>query len=94
MALLPHHWVKQSELGTTYKHWGTIHGWVPVYIGINKDDGRVRVAVRNGWPDWLEDLGRWAYLLGEFVTELCFPQYESPGFCIRVKGDVVRDVVR
>ena len=84
--------IPESELGTKYTHFGVIHGWVPVYIGEpdNQVDGPV-IAVRNGWPEFLEPLGRWVYNVGSLVAELTMPGFECDGWEIAVRGRLTAD---
>lgn len=86
MAILKRYRVPDAELGTRFTHWGTVHGWVPVYFSDPRAPGDLHLAVRNGYPDFLEPLGRWVYLIGELITELAFPDYESPGFRVEAFG--------
>jgi len=80
--------VPASELGTKYTHFGYLHGFVPVYIGEvdNEADGPL-IAVRNNWPDWLEDVGCWMWLCGDFISHLLgFPG--SDGWMMEVAGEI------
>jgi hypothetical protein len=75
--------IPKSELGTTWTHYGYIHGFVPVYLS-ELDGPSINVAVRNWCPEWLEDLGRTLWLLVDAVTSAVNPDFKCPGFRIDV----------
>jgi hypothetical protein len=71
--------------GKDFTHVGLIHGFVPVYIGKHETDCPV-IAVRNGWPDWLEPVGRALRESVSLLASLVYPDFEDPGFVIHVQG--------
>lgn len=72
--------------GKPFTHYGTIHGFVPVYIG--DPYGDCLISVRNGWPDWLEPLGRMLWELTADVAEFLNPDFEHPGWKINIQGEL------
>jgi hypothetical protein len=83
--------VPASEMGPgrTFTHKGLIHGFVPVYIG--DPHGEPIIAVRNGWPEWLGDLGLFLWEFSCDVRELMFGGFddaEPMGFKIRILGEL------
>ena len=81
--------IPKSELGTTYTHYGLIHGWVPVLYGELDSDCPV-VAVEDWVPDWIEPIARWAYEACDFLADLLVPGYKSDGFLMLIRGEVNR----
>ena len=69
--------ITQDEIRKDFTNLGFIHGWVPVYIG-GLDEDMPLVAVRNGFPGWLEPVGRHLWLLAEWVLLHTVPGFEPP----------------
>lgn len=80
--------IPKSELGPgkKYTHYGRIHGWVPVYFG-DLDSDAPRVAVQNGLPDFIEDVGRWLFIIGEAIVDLAFDR-PGEGWRLEVLGEI------
>lgn len=87
------HQIPDSELGTTYTHYGLIHGWVPVLFG-NMDSEAPIVAVENWIPEWVEDVGAWLYVAYDLLATILWPGYESKGWCLTVVGQIKPDGTR
>lgn len=81
--------VPKHDLGTRYTHVGLFYGFVPVYIG--DPFGCPDIAVRNGWPDWLLDLGDALFGMAVWANQLLDPTWENPGFFFKVTGEIVPD---
>lgn len=69
--------IPEDEVRRDFTNLGFIHGWVPVYIG-DLSGGMPLVAVRNGYPDWLEPLARHMWLAAEWVFTRTAPGFEPP----------------
>ena len=80
--------IPADELDREFTHYGTLHGFVPVYLGdLDNLDGP-KIAVRNGWPEVMEDVGRWLYAGSAWLGQLLVPGFENPGWRIEVRGEL------
>lgn len=79
--------IPASDLGPGRKftHHGLIHGFVPVYIGDLGAEGPM-IAVANGWPEWLEGVGRFLWVASAWLGELLVPGFECPGWRVQILG--------
>lgn len=85
--------IPDADLGSTYTHYGLIHGWVPVLFG-NMDSESPLVAVENWIPEFTEDVGALLYMAFDFLAEVFWPGYKSEGWLLVVKGQIKPDGTR
>lgn len=69
-----------------FQHYGLMFGFVPVYVG-DADSEAPKIEVRNGWPDWLLDVGQGLWNSFSMFRQLIDPFYE-PTFMIKLMGRI------
>jgi hypothetical protein len=72
----------------TYTHYGRFLGLVPIYFAEEGADG-CRLAVRNGWPEWLLDVANALFFVWCYVATTLVPDLE-PRFPIVLTGEIER----
>ena len=78
---------KEDLKAEGFTHYGLFCGFVPVYIGDLHTDNLL-VATRNWVPDFLMDVADFFYLAYCSTAKMADPLWESPGWPIRITGEI------
>ena len=70
--------ISKERIKAEFTHYGLMYGFIPVYIG--HPYGICRVAVRNGWPDWLLDFGDLLFEVYATFQKMMDPHFEPMFF--------------
>lgn len=80
--------LKEAEIQAKFQHYGMLFGFVLVYVG-NVESEVPLVEVRNGYPDWLLDVGYGISEMACAVTSFLHPSFD-PVFRIVLTGRIPR----
>jgi hypothetical protein len=87
MAVL--HRLSRNSIERDFTHYGWLFGCVPVYLSVTGYPSP-RIAVRNGWPDWLLDVAEVAYLMVVDVRSRRDPSYQLH-VPLTITGEIISD---
>jgi hypothetical protein len=74
--------LSRADIKREFTHYGLFFGFVPVYLNIH--DPEPQLLVLNWLPEWLIDVGMFAFNLSLSMHEAMDPTFQNPGFPIKV----------